>query len=163
VVQIPEVDGTQLRLRTLLLHSSGQSLDCGTLAAEIDTTNPQKAGACITYFRRYSLAAISQTVADEDTDAQDVAAPPAKKPAAKKAAVALTGHEVVSLQQDINACETTEQLSALLKGAAYQALKSGGPPDVYEQTSKLAKAKHALLVTPPAEQAGEHEDEPKPF
>jgi len=74
VVQMPEVvsgpDSVgQLRLRTLLLHSSGQSLDCGSLSADVDLSNPQKIGSAITYFRRYALAAISQTVADEDDDA----------------------------------------------------------------------------------------------
>lgn len=69
VVQMPEVADGQLRLRTLLLHSSGQQLDCGVLAADVDLANPQKVGSAITYFRRYALAAISQTVADEDDDA----------------------------------------------------------------------------------------------
>jgi len=69
VVQMPEVVEGQLRLRTLLLHSSGQTLDCGTLAANVELDNPQKIGSAITYFRRYALSAISQTVADEDDDA----------------------------------------------------------------------------------------------
>ena len=68
VVQVPAIIDGNLTLRTLLLHASGQSLDCGTLAAEVDLSNPQKAGSAITYFRRYALAAISQTVADEDDD-----------------------------------------------------------------------------------------------
>lgn len=68
VVQMPEVADGQLRLRTVLMHSSGQTLDCGVLAADVDLTNPQKIGSAITYFRRYALAAISQTVSDEDDD-----------------------------------------------------------------------------------------------
>ncbi len=69
VVQIPAViDGT-LRLHTMLIHESGQHLDCGELAAAVDLGNPQQMGSAITYFRRYALAAISQTVADEDDDA----------------------------------------------------------------------------------------------
>jgi len=68
VVQMPQVIEGRLHMRTLLLHSSGQSLECGDLAADVDTGNPQQMGSAITYFRRYALAAISQTVADEDDD-----------------------------------------------------------------------------------------------
>jgi hypothetical protein len=81
VVQIPEVCDGHLHLRTILLHASGQSLDCGTLTAEVDLTNPQKIGAFTTYFRRYSLAAISQAVADEDLDSSEALQQP--KPQAK--------------------------------------------------------------------------------
>lgn len=159
VVQMPSVEGTQLKLRTLLLHSSGQWLDCGTLAAEVDVANPQRAGSCVTYFRRYSLAALSGCVADEDDDAEAVRQAP-KKPAPKKQ---LTGHDVSDLWAQINAAGSVEALGTILKGDAYRTLKDHGPEDIYEKTSKLAKARHALLITPPAEQAGEHEDEPKPF
>ena len=159
VLQIPEVHDGSLHLHTILLHSSGQCLKCGTLSAEVDLTNPQKIGSAVSYFRRYSLAAISQTVGDTDDDAQAVAAAPAKPKAARK----LSGHEVVALQQAIHATTSATELAELLKGTQYQTLKSAGPADVYEQTQKLAKAKHAVLVVPPAEQAGEHEDETKPF
>lgn len=161
VVQMPSVEGGQLTLRTLLLHSSGQSLDCGTLRADIDIANPQKAGSAISYFRRYALAAISACVADDDDDAEAVRQAP-KKPTAKPTKQ-LTGHDVSDLWAAINKAETVEQLSAILKGAEYKQLKDHGPEDIYEKTSKLAKARHALLITPPAEQAGEQEDEPKPF
>lgn len=160
VVQMPSVEGGQLTLRTVLLHSSGQSLDCGTLRSDIDIANPQKAGSAITYFRRYALAAISQTVADEDDDAEAVRKDPKPKSQPKKQ---LTGHDVSDLWAQINAAGSVETLSTILKGDAYKTLKDHGPEDIYEKTSKLAKARHALLITPPAEQAGEHEDEPKPF
>lgn len=159
VVQIPEVDAGRICLHTLLLHASGQTLDCGTLSAEVDVSNPQKIASCITYFRRYSLAAISQVVSDEPDDDGNAASAPPKKPAAGKK---LTGHDVVAIQARINAANTVEELSDLLKGEAYQTLKRLGPADVYEQTSKLAKARHALLITPPEEQVIEDE-EPKPF
>lgn len=78
VVQMPQVQEGQLQLRTVLLHSSGQTLDCGVLAADVDLANPQKIGSAVTYFRRYSLAAISQTVADEDDDANAASTSKAK-------------------------------------------------------------------------------------
>jgi hypothetical protein len=146
VVQIPEVDAGRICLHTLLLHSSGQQLNCGTLSAEVDLANPQKMGSAITYFRRYALAAISQTVADDDDDANAASQPKQQK--VKK----LTGHDVVKLQGEINAATTVEALSDLLHADAYQTLKRSGPEDVYQQTSKLAKAKHVLLTTPIEEQ-----------
>ncbi len=80
VVQIPAViDGT-LRLRTMLLHESGQQLDCGELSAEVDVSNPQQMGSAITYFRRYALAAISQTVADDDDDGNAATKKPKPQP-----------------------------------------------------------------------------------
>ena len=85
VVQMPEVAEGQLRLRTLLLHSSGQSLDCGTLAADVDLANPQKVGSAVTYFRRYSLAALSQVVTDPDDDG-NAASQPGLHPAPKLSA-----------------------------------------------------------------------------
>jgi hypothetical protein len=145
VVQIPEVDQGRICLHTLLLHSSGQQLNCGTLSAEVDLGNPQKMGSCLTYFRRYSLAAISQCVADDGEDDDGNAA---SAPSRQKQTVKLTGHDVVKLQGEINDAPTTEALSAILHGDTYKQLKSTGPEDVYQQTAKLAKAKHTLLTTP---------------
>jgi hypothetical protein len=142
VVQIPSTEGNQLKLRTLLLHSSGQKLDCGTLSAEVDVANPQKMGSAMTYFRRYSLAAISQTVSDEPDDDGNAASQPKTAKPAK-----LTGHDVVKLQAEIHDAPTVEILSAILHGDTYKRLKTCGPEDVYQQTSNLAKAKHAVLTS----------------
>lgn len=161
VVQVPSVDGAQLKLRTLLLHSSGQSLDCGTLVADVDIANPQRAGSCVSYFRRYSLAALAQVVADDSEDDDgNAASQPAPKKAAKK--TPLTSDDVAAIQHLINQAASVEDLKRVTSGAAYQALKANGPEASYEKTANLAKAKLALLNTPPAEQAGE-DDEPKPF
>lgn len=68
VIQRPYIFDGKLVLETILLHESGQYMDCGELSAQVDLDNPQQMGSAITYFRRYALAAISQTVADEDDD-----------------------------------------------------------------------------------------------
>uniref|UniRef100_A0A6M3IH64 Putative Erf family protein n=1 Tax=viral metagenome TaxID=1070528 RepID=A0A6M3IH64_9ZZZZ len=108
VVQMPEVDNGQLRLRTLLLHCSGQSLDCGTLNADVDLANPQKIGSAITYFRRYALAAVSQTVADEDDDANAASQKhPAPKLSAKDSAY------VADALSEIKECDSLEALAAI--------------------------------------------------
>lgn len=154
VVQVPTVFDGMLRLRTILLHASGQSLDCGELAAVVDVDNPQKAGSAITYFRRYALASVAGVVAeDEDDDGNAASQPSPKKRSAKPhiTPIPVSGHDVVELQKQIQEAETTDALAAVLKGNIYMALKSDGPSDVYEQTSKLARVRHALLRTPPAE------------
>ena len=150
VVQMPSVVEGRLQLRTMLLHSSGQSLDCGTLAADVDVANPQKAGSAISYFRRYALAAVSGCVSDEDDDAEAVRAP-SRKPLPKKVSKKqpVSGHDVVEIQAAIRDADTAEALTEILKGDVYKQLKSDGPADVYEQTSNLAKARMELIKTAP--------------
>jgi hypothetical protein len=60
-------------------------------------------------------------------------------------AVQLTGHEVVQLQQSINAATSEDMLQLILRSAVYTQLKNAGPADVYEQTKQLAIAKAAVL------------------
>ena len=103
VIQTPTVENGQLRLLTILLHESGQHLDCGTLAAEVDISDPQKMGSAITYFRRYALAAISQTVSDEDDDAASVSR---RKPP----------KDVVAARERIRKAETLEDLQEVGEG-----------------------------------------------
>jgi len=94
---------SDMKLRTILMHASGQTLDCGTLAAEVDISDPQKMGSAITYFRRYALAAISQTVSDEDDDAASVSR---RKPP----------KDVVAARERIRKAETLEDLQEVGEG-----------------------------------------------
>lgn len=59
------VDG-KLCLKTSLIHESGESVD--SVYPLIDSTDPQKIGAAITYARRYSVCSILGIVADDDDD-----------------------------------------------------------------------------------------------
>jgi hypothetical protein len=92
VIQRPYIFDGKLVLATILLHESGQSMDCGELSAVVDLTNPQQMGSAITYFRRYALAAISQTVSDEDDDA-NAATRRGPKPMPRQEAVTASGRE----------------------------------------------------------------------
>jgi hypothetical protein len=121
VVQIPEVIDGRLQLHTLLLHASGQWLDCGTLTAEVDLTNPQKIGAFTTYFRRYSLAAISQAVGDEDLDSSETLQEPKSQPKSPPRSAAKqekpTEKEQVYINEalaEIAKCPSLEALNALI-------------------------------------------------
>lgn len=68
VVQPPSVNGKRVTVRTLLLHVSGEQLEC-TLEADARDSSPQAIGSVITYLRRYGLSSMAG-VAPEDDDAE---------------------------------------------------------------------------------------------
>lgn len=85
ILQVPMVDDTVVSLRTTLVHSSGQTLDGGTMEMTIGTegkSQVQIAGSIITYFRRYAWASVLGMHAEEDRDGNDT---PAPKPSIPKA------------------------------------------------------------------------------
>jgi hypothetical protein len=85
VVQCPRTEATERGVRvsveTVLLHSSGQWLrDSVAVLAKDDS--PQAVGSCISYLRRYSLAAFAG-VAPEDDDAEAAEGRKDSRPTAK--------------------------------------------------------------------------------
>ena len=67
ITQTIEIREKGMVLRTILLHSSGQSI-----ASEYplpSTARPQEMGSALTYARRYSISALVCNAADEDDDA----------------------------------------------------------------------------------------------
>ncbi len=55
---------------TIILHASGQTIESKfDISNYLNNTNPQDAGAVITYFKRYSLSAILGLTSEEDDDA----------------------------------------------------------------------------------------------
>lgn len=84
ILQVPMVDDTVVSLRTTLIHSSGQTLDGGTMEMSIGTegkSQVQIAGSIISYFRRYAWSSVLGIYAEEDDDGNS--APEPKKPAPK--------------------------------------------------------------------------------
>lgn len=69
ISQITTYEGTQLVLKTVLMHTSGQFIS-GVLPIT-NLSDPQKMGICITYCRRYGLQAIL-SIPSEDCDAEGV-------------------------------------------------------------------------------------------
>ena len=68
-------------IETTLSHSSGEYV-IGTMSAKLVKADPQSIGSCVTYLRRYSLAAICG-ISPEDDDAESTTErkhPPVKKP-----------------------------------------------------------------------------------
>lgn len=72
VVQMPEdiTDGNTVRLRTMLLHTSGQRI-YSTLPMPCGQNSPQSVGSALTYARRYALCAMLGVATEgEDDDGQ---------------------------------------------------------------------------------------------
>ena len=71
IIQMPGNDEHgRVTVRTMLLHESGATLDCGTVATTATVRGGNEAqalGSSVSYLRRYSLAAICG-VAQEDDD-----------------------------------------------------------------------------------------------
>jgi len=69
VVQLPIVDGGSAGVVTRLMHNSGQWIEQKYLLPMVKN-DPQAAGACITYARRFALAALfGIPTADSDAEA----------------------------------------------------------------------------------------------
>ena len=64
---MPSLENGIVSVETLLLHSSGEYISSIMSLLPIKT-DPQSIGTCITYIRRYSLAAVLN-IAQEDDDA----------------------------------------------------------------------------------------------
>lgn len=77
VLQLPCVaPAGQVGLRTVLLHSSGQSIEDTFFMPVKDATNPQAVGSALTYARRYALMSIVG-IAPEDDDGNAAKGKPA--------------------------------------------------------------------------------------
>lgn len=74
VVQLPtHIDGAPA-LSTIVMHTSGQSIDA-TVPLVLAKNDPQGLGSAITYQRRYAYAAALQIVIDEDDDGNKASRP----------------------------------------------------------------------------------------
>lgn len=71
----------EVRVETVILHSSGEWISCGTFAVPVTKSDAQGYGSALTYCRRYSLALVGVAPEDDDGNAASIAAP---KPASAK-------------------------------------------------------------------------------
>ena len=80
VVQMPgEFFDNRMTLITRLTHSSGEWLEC-KMTAPVSKPDPQGIGSCLTYMRRYSLAAVTGVYQDDD-DGNAASHAPKERPA----------------------------------------------------------------------------------
>jgi hypothetical protein len=85
LVQVPLVtDPRTAGVRTLLVHSSGETLEA-ELLLPVARGDAQGIGSAISYARRYSAAALLGIATDEDDDGQAASAPPPRRPPAEPA------------------------------------------------------------------------------
>jgi hypothetical protein len=85
-------DRDEVRVETMILHSSGEWISCGVLALPVSKVDAQGYGSALTYARRYSLsAAVGVAPEDDDGNAATAAKPSAtdwSKPVAALSAAA---------------------------------------------------------------------------
>jgi hypothetical protein len=98
VLQFPigNGDGTETGCRTVIVHTSGESIEADFLIPIGDRIDAQKACAAVSYARRFALSGALGlvTAEDVDQDGNDLAAPEPKK--RKKAAKKTAKNGVVS-------------------------------------------------------------------
>lgn len=150
----PSESGEVLHLTTRLLHSSGEWIE-STLTMKPVKADPQGIGSCITYARRYALAAICGVASEEDDDANAASTEPAKsKPATVPAGgfdtranvhdetKSLMGRIAVQKKRPAAAMLTEEDWVWLLKQAfdvdSKEAIKGLTPMELKNGIDKLA-------------------------
>lgn len=68
ILQLPGGDGENVVMKTMILHESGEWIESDPLIMRPVKNDPQSMGSCVTYARRYSLAAILSLNTGEDDD-----------------------------------------------------------------------------------------------
>lgn len=85
VVQVPGTGTGGPTVTTLLVHASGQWLECDPLTIPAAKQDAQSYGSALTYGRRYSLQAVAGVVSEEDDDGEAASTPPRQKQQAQPA------------------------------------------------------------------------------
>ena len=68
ILQEPSSDGTNVTIKTILLHNSGEYIEFEALALKPVKSDPQGLGSAITYGRRYALSSILGVAWNTDDD-----------------------------------------------------------------------------------------------
>jgi len=74
-IQTTESHPDEVRVETILMHSSGQWISTGTLNVPVTKSDAQGYGSALTYARRYSLCLLGVAPIDDDGNAAVVAKP----------------------------------------------------------------------------------------
>jgi hypothetical protein len=128
----------RVRVTTILMHSSGQWL-CDDLVMKPVKDDPQGVGSCITYARRYALAAIVG-VAPEDDDGNAASLP-------QKTTISVAPAGYGDWRDDLAAVaeQGTDALQKAWKEskAEYRAYLTSTNAEAWEALKKLAAGKKA--------------------
>ena len=100
----------EVRVETMILHSSGEWMSCGVLALPVAKSDAQGFGSALTYARRYGLsAAVGVAPEDDDGNAATKAAPKSGPVAPIKAEPDAEGKAI------LEACGSVSALTAAWK------------------------------------------------
>ena len=140
VIQMTLIDGDNLKLRTKVIHTSGQWVEGLYPVAEV-TSDHQRMGASMTYARRYAICAALGVASDEDVDGEDAATsapsrPPARPPEKREPVVAFSSAE---------STKTTEWLLDKIAAITDRAGLVDFAADTAEMRAKLRADDHALV------------------
>lgn len=118
-VQMPgnNQDGS-IALTTRLMHTSGEWIE-ETLSMKPGSNDPKDIGGAITYLRRYALAAMLGIVSeDEDADVANMqTGGMGYRDEQAEPQVAKWRTDAIALNASLDACETVEDLRAVMEGA----------------------------------------------
>jgi hypothetical protein len=124
-------DRDEVRVETMILHSSGEWISCGYLSLPVSKTDAQGYGSALTYARRYSLSAAVGVAPEDDDGNAAVAAKPKDD---------YTKHLLA-----IAAAPTMDDLQAVFKTAYKAAQSSQDAPAMASLTVAKNKRKEALM------------------
>ena len=124
-------DKDEVRVSTMILHSSGEYINCGVLALPVSKVDAQGYGSALTYARRYSLSSAVGVAPEDDDGNAAVAAPKG-----------MSENEINKHLQDI---EKAKDQSELLK-AYTKAYKSAQVLSDTKSITMIVKAKNAAKL-----------------
>jgi len=107
---------TGIKIETIFLHESGESMSGGVLHVPADKQTPQGYGSALTYARRYSLMSAC-AIAPEDDDGNAATKSMASKlPAKKSITLEIPGKDPKPMQSDNELADQLNKLLALIEG-----------------------------------------------
>jgi ERF superfamily len=124
----------EVRVKTILMHASGEWLDCGILAVPVTKQDAQGFGSALTYARRYSLSAACGVAALDDDGNAAAAAKPAKPKMA----------ETVVLDFEVKLTEA-DTLASLKDTFLIACKESFGDPALIKKFTALKDTRKAAL------------------
>ncbi len=155
ITQILSGAGQGLRMRTILLHSSGQFLASEVPLVSVGNT-PQAVGSAITYMRRYVITALLGLASEEDDDGNHASgntAQPAPRQTRKAPTPPPTPSEVTAKQRATFAKAIASPLFTPEEKGAYESAEARiTEPTEYQQMldDLIAEARKRVAADPGA-------------
>lgn len=138
IVQIPSVgESGAVTLRTILGHSSGQSISC-TYSMHPEKGGPQALGSCMTYLRRYSLCSMVG-ISQEDDDANMATADPDEYERISKTQV----DEILVLAENLFAKSADAVVDRMLDKVFQISSVKDIPANLFGEACNLLKNQHS--------------------